>query len=248
MLRLITVTVWLAALAVAQGPLRYETRRIEKNSPGCVVSFEYPEIISAASPEVRDRINAGILGVLLRRSDWPASDSGVRSLDAYAKTFVEYCEQFHTWSKKRPLYERKAVKFFRATPPVFSFQCVADADAGGVHPFGTTFYVNFESKTGKPVKLIDILKPGALGRLASLAESHFREDHKLSATESLLENGFNFPSDRFKLNDNYGIGDKALVFLFNTYEIAAGAMGPTEIKIPYTDMRQLLKPDSGLQR
>ena len=69
MLRLITVTVWLAALAVAQGPLRYETRRIEKNSPGCVVSFEYPEIISAASPEVRDRINAGILGVLLRRTD-----------------------------------------------------------------------------------------------------------------------------------------------------------------------------------
>ena len=55
-------------------------------------------------------------------------------------------------------------------------------------------------------------------------------------------------SDRFKLNDNYGIGDKALVFHFNTYEIAAGAMGPTEIKIPYTDMRQLLKPDSGLQR
>ena len=92
------------------------------------------------------------------------------------------------------MYERKAVKFCRATPPVFSFQCVADADAGGVHPFGTTFYVNFESKTGKPVKLMANLKPGALARLASLAESHFREDHKLSATESLLENGFNFPS------------------------------------------------------
>jgi len=63
-----------------------------------------------------------------------------------------------------------------------------------------------------------------------------------------LENGFNFPSDRFKLNDNYGIGHKARDFLFNTYENAAGAMSPTEIKIPYTDMRQLLKPDSGLQR
>src|SRR6266699_4819210 len=197
MLRLITVTVWLAALAVAQGPLRYETRRIEKNSPGCVVSFEYPEIISAASPEVRDRINAGILGVLLRRTDWPAFDSGVRSLDAYAKTFLNYCE--HNEFENRPWYERKTVKFFRSMLPVFSFQCVAHTDAGGVHPFGTTFYVNFESKTGKPVKLIDILKPGALARLASLAESHFREDHKLSATESLSGTGFNFPSDRFKL-------------------------------------------------
>jgi hypothetical protein len=251
MLRMITVTVWLTALAAAQGPLRYETRRIEKKAPRCLVSFEYPEIISAASPEVRDRINAEILGVLLRRSDWPASDSGVRSLDAYAKMFVEYCEKYHAGRNElenRPLYERKTVKFFRATPPVFSFQCVADAEAGGVHPFGTTFYVNFQSKTGKPVNLIDILKPDALARLASLAESHFREDHKLSATESLSETGFNFPSDRFKLNDNYGIGDKALVFQFKTYEIGPGAMGATEIEIPYTGMRHLMKPGSGLQR
>jgi hypothetical protein len=250
MLRLITVTVWLAAFAVAQGPLRYETRQIEKEAPGCVVSFEYPEIVSAASPEVRDRINAGVLGALLRRSDWPGSDSGVRSLDAYAKTFLKDCEQLHDGSKEfgnRELYERKTVKFFRSTAPVFSFQCVSNADAGGAHPFGATFYVNFESKTGKPVKLIDIFKPGTLARLTSLVESHFREGHKLSATESLSEAGFNFPSDRFRLNDNYGFGDKVMVFHFNTYEIAAGAIGDTEIEIPYADMRHLLKPGSGLQ-
>jgi len=248
MLRLITVTVWLAALAVAQGPLRYETRQIEKKTPGCVVSFEYPEIISAASPQVRDRINAGILGVLLRRIDWPASDSGVRSVDEYAETFLKNCDQFHNERiGNRAIYERKTVRFFRSTPPVFSFQCVANADAGGAHPLGTTFFVNFESKTGKPVKLIDTFKPGTLARLTSLVESHFREDHKLSATESLSEAAFNFPNDRFKLNDNYGFGDKAMVFHFNTYEIAAGAIGDTEIAIPYTDMRDLLKSGSGLQ-
>jgi len=251
MLRLITMTVWLAALAAAQAPLRYESRRIEKKIPRCVVSFEYPEIMSAASPQVRDRINAGILEVLLRSTDWPPSSSGVPSLDAYAKTFLDYCEQFHKSSDEsedRDLYERKIVKFFRSTPPFFSFQCVAEIDAGGVHPYGTTFYINFESNTGKPVKLIDILRPGAVTRLASVAEAHFRADHKLSATASPSEAGFNFPSDQFKLSDNYGIGDKALVFHFNTYEIAAGAMGDTEIEIPYIDMRQLLKPDSGLQR
>jgi hypothetical protein len=244
MLWLITVTVWLAALAVAQGPLRYETRRIEKKTVSCVVLFEYPEIISAASPEVRGRLNAGILRVLLRRSDWPGSDSGSQSLDAYAKTFLGYCEEA---SEGRPLYEHKTVKVLRLTPPVFSFQCDATADAGGVHPFGTTFYVNFDSRTGKPVKLIDILKPGAMARLASAAETQFRKDQKLSMTDSLSEAGFNFPGDRFKLNDNYGIGDKAIVFLFNTYEIGPGAMPSTKIEIPYTDMRQLLKADSGLQ-
>ena len=61
-----------------------------------------------------------------------------------------------------------------------------------------------------------------------------------------MENGFNFPSDRFKLNDNYGIGDKALVFHFNTYEIAPGAIGDRKIEIPYAEIRHLLKPESGL--
>jgi hypothetical protein len=131
---------------------------MEKKTAGCFVSFEYPEITSAGSPEVRDRINAGIVRVLLRRSDWPASDSGVWSLDAYVKMFLKSCEPSKNGSRQsedRALYERKTVKFFRSTPPVFSLQCVARADAGGVHPFGTTLYVNFESKTGKPVKLID---------------------------------------------------------------------------------------------
>jgi len=247
MLRPIGVAVWVAALAFAQAPLPYEIRHVEKKSSGCFVSFDYPEITSAAPPEVRDRINAGILEVLLRRSDWPASDSGIRSLDEYANTFVRYCKQVHAGSqefKNRDLYERKTVRFFRFRPPIFSFQCVADADGGGVHPFGTNFYLNFDSQTGRPVKLTGILRSGALTKLESRAESHFRADRKLSATESLSEAGFNFPGDRFKLNDNYGFGDKALVFHFNTYEIAAGAMGDMEIEIPYGDISDLLK--SGL--
>jgi hypothetical protein len=38
------------------------------------------------------------------------------------------------------------------------------------------------------------------------------------------------------------------VFLFNTYEIGAGAMGATEITIPYTQARDFVKPDLQLWR
>jgi hypothetical protein len=252
MLRFVVVTVWLAASAAAQGPLQYEMRRTEKKSPGCLVSFEYPEVTSAASPKVRDRINAGLLRVLLRRSDWPAADSGAESVAAYMKMSFDNCAQFHNWAKgtvaARDLYERKVVTVFRSTAPVFSLRCQADEDGGGVHPFGTTFYINFEIKTGEVVKLLDILRPGALEQLTVLAESHFRQDYKLSATESLSEIGFRFPNDQFRLNDNYGIGDSGLVFHFNTYEIGPGAMGETEVEIPYAEMRQLLKPGTGLVR
>ena len=70
----------------------------------------------------------------------------------------------------------------------------------------------------------------------------------MSQTEELSASGFTFEGGVFKLNENYGVGDKALAFCFNTYEIAAGAMGKTEIRIPYAEMRELLKADFRLAR
>ena len=43
-------------MGAAEGPLRFELKRVEKKTTGCVLTFQYPEIISAASPQVRDRI------------------------------------------------------------------------------------------------------------------------------------------------------------------------------------------------
>lgn len=238
----------MASLGIAQGALRFELRQVEKKTGACVISFEYPEIISAASPEVRDRINAGILRVLLRRSDWPGSDSGFHSLDAYANAFLQDCAEFQRRPDPRALYEHKFVTIFRYTPPFLSFRCDADEDAGGVHPFGTTFFVNFESSTGKTVGITDLVREDALAKLQSVAETIFRRENKLSPTESLSEQGYGFPGDHFKLNDNFGLGETELVFLFNTYEIGAGAMPAEEVPIPYPLIRELLKPNVQLER
>ena len=56
MLRLILLIVSTVSCAVAQGPLRFELKRVEKKTSTCVITFEYPEIISAAAPKVRDHI------------------------------------------------------------------------------------------------------------------------------------------------------------------------------------------------
>ena len=250
MVRLIVLAVWLAALAAAQAPFRYEIRRMEKKSPSCSLSFEYLEITSAASVEVRDRLNAGILKLMLRRAEFPGDDSGMRSLDAYSAKYIKECSAYHEWVKgtppDHPMYEHKVVKLLRSAPPVFSFQLDASADSGGVHPFGTIFYLNLDSSTGRPVTLADVLRPGAMPRLAALAERNFRKDQGLSPIQSLSESAFNFPGDKFTLNDNYAFGDRALIFLFNTYEFSAGSMGPTELRIDYADMPDLLKPAFGL--
>jgi hypothetical protein len=242
MLRLIALTVAMVYSGIAQGPLRFELKRVEKKTTSCIITFEYPEIISAATPQARDRINAGIRRVLLRHTDWPAHDSGLASIDAYANEFMTYCAEYQKGPQPRELYQHKMVTIFRYTPPVLSFKCDADEDGGGVHPFGTTLFVNFESSTGKTVTLTDLLGEGDLAKFESVAEAKFRRDYKLSLTESLSEQGFGFPGDRFKLNNNFGIGEREVVFLFNTYEIGPGAMGPTELTIPWVFVRDLFRP------
>jgi hypothetical protein len=242
-LRLIGLTVWMVYSSIAQGPLRFELKRVEKKTTSCVITFEYPEIISAATSQARERMNAGILRVLLRRTDWPAQDSGLATIDGYAKEFMSYCAEYQKGPQPRPLQEHKMVTIFRYTPPVLSFKCDADEDGGGVHPFGTTFFVNFESSTGKTITLMELLSEGALAKFESVAEAKFRRDYKLSSTESLAEQGFGFSGDRFKLNSNFGIGEREVVFIFNTYEIGAGAMGPTELMIPGAFVHDLFRPD-----
>lgn len=241
MFRLVLLMASMAFVSFAQGPLRFELKRVEKQTKACAISFEYPEIVSAASSEVRDRINAGVLRVLLRQSDWPGNNSGFRSLDAYADAFLKYCDEYQKRPEAHDLYEHKFVTIFRYTPPVLSFRCDADADLGGVHPFGTTFFVNFEGSTGKELAIGDLLKQGALPKLETIAERIFRRSYNLPASGSLSEQGYDFPGDRFRLNDNFGVGERDLFFLFNTYEIGAGAMPPTEISIPLGLLRELLK-------
>src|SRR5258708_30383494 len=105
MLRLIVLTISIVYSGIAQGPLRFELKRIEKKTSACVITLEYPEIISAASPQAPDRMNAGILRMLLRQSSWPAADSGFRSLDEYANAFLDKCAAVQNRPECRPLYE-----------------------------------------------------------------------------------------------------------------------------------------------
>jgi len=242
-LRLIAGVLSTVSLAFAQAPLRFDMKRFEKKSAHCAATFDYPEVISAASPTTRDRINAGILRVLLRRTEWPATDSGFRSVDAYASNSIQACTDFQTHPDARALYERKRVTILRSLPPVLSFRCDATQDGGGVHPFGTTFFVNFDARTGKGIALKDLLQDAALPKLESIAEAILRRNRHLSPSARLSDNGYRFPGDRFHLNGNFGIGDNQLLFVFNTYEIGPGAMGMTEIGIPYPEIRSLLKVD-----
>jgi hypothetical protein len=66
-----------------------------------------------------------------------------------------------------------------------------------------------------------------------IAEAGILQENQLSPSGSFSEHGFGIPANRPKLNNIFGTGEREVVFFFNTYEISAGAMGPTELAIPW---------------
>ena len=54
--------------------------------------------------------------------------------------------------------------------------------------------------------------------------------------------GFWFQGDRFALTPNFGIGETALLFTYNIYEVSPYSMGMRTIEIPLSEIRDLLRP------
>jgi hypothetical protein len=237
MLRLILMAIVLTARLMAAEPLRFEPRHIEQRIAGCGnekdgcahADFTYVELVSGPRA-IRERINAAI-----RKRVGEGSTPGER-----ARGFLALFGRPRTAQAN---FLSGSVEVLRAAPPVVSLEYSDCYFTGGPHDYFDTYYLNFDARTGDAVSLASVLKNGSLSRLTAIAEEHFRKDHKLSPTAGINDAGFWFPDNRFKLNDNFGLSEKSLLFLFNIYEIRPYAGGPTKIEIPLPEIRELLRPE-----
>lgn len=112
---------------------------------------------------------------------------------------------------------------------------------GGAHGGSGVYFININPKTGAEFTLDNFLKPGYNEILTSLGNKAFRQTRQLTDTASLNESYFEFPEDKFELNKNYGFKQEGIVFFYNSYEIAPYAAGPTEVLIPYDQLKDWIK-------
>jgi hypothetical protein len=101
---------------------------------------------------------------------------------------------------------------------------------GGAHGNYSTLYYVFNKKDGSKVQLQDIQQDTS--KLFTTAKQLFYTKKGLDNSKPINEQGFWFEKNEFKLNDNFGLLNDTLVFVFNPYEISSYAEGQTEIKIP----------------
>jgi len=118
---------------------------------------------------------------------------------------------------------------------------------GGAHPNSGFTYVNYDLTSHKEVLLDSILKPNTFSKLQNIAEQIFRKNEGLTADQSLADTYF-FENDKFHLNTNFKITKEGLEFLYNPYEIKPYVAGTTKLVVPYTAIKDLIKPNSIIYR
>lgn len=129
-------------------------------------------------------------------------------------------------------------------PGLLTVQITAHLDRGGAHGLDPIKVFVFDSNTGSQLKLADIFVPKFDSRLNRLIDRAFRKQQGLSANDPLdrPKGGFfGLSVKQLTYPDNFALGVDGITFVYNEYEIAAYAYGPTELLIPWTELRPILK-------
>ena len=219
--------------------------RVESSS-GCAsdtlqcASYEvnYPEfsgLDSAVAKKIRREVDATV--------SMGNPEAVGKSMKQIGEEFVSDYEDFKKEMPDAPggWYYKSDVSVDLVTDTLISLTVSEDYFTGGAHGGSGTYFINVNPVTGAEFTLDNLFKPGYIEPLTKAGEEIFRRTREVPDTASLNENYFEFPDDKFQLNQNYGFTKDGIVFYYNNYEIAPYAAGPTEVLIPYERIRGWIK-------
>ncbi|MCB0559798.1 MAG: DUF3298 and DUF4163 domain-containing protein [Lewinellaceae bacterium] len=233
----------------ASPALSFEQQTFSRQSAGCEqdssycaeVRATYPLATAGPEPAIQN-INDTIHAYLkLSLAVFASSTEDIpESLDAIADNFLREYEAAmaeddgfeSAWE-----VEVQGEVLFQSKQYV-SVQLNTFSYAGGAHPNSFTYLINFDARTGAVLLLPDLVRDTT--RLKELAESAFREARELGPDESLSDAGY-FWEGPFTWPENYALTSEGLYFVYNPYEVASYAAGPTEFIISREKLSGLLK-------
>ncbi|MES2064783.1 MAG: DUF3298 domain-containing protein [Bacteroidota bacterium] len=202
-----------------------------------VVDIKYP--VFKGTPVLNDTVKHKLLNIFM------LGEKPDTSLSSLAKNFLKsYTDAKKDDPRTEMFYTLESyVKVIRQDSALLALEYGGYSYQGGAHGGSFTGFVNWNVKTDKPVTLGDILVDGYKPQLTKIAEKIFRKDEKLTDTSSLANDYF-FKDNKFALNENYSITPAGIRFVYNQYEIKPYAAGQTELIIPYSQLKTLMRPKS----
>jgi hypothetical protein len=115
----------------------------------------------------------------------------------------------------------------------------AYAYTGGAHGNGGSNFNCLDVKNKKGLKLKDVLKADS-AHLQPIVEAEFRKQQGLKPTDSLTSILF---ENHLATTDNFYFTNKGIGFYYFPYEVAAYAVGPIHVFVPFASLRNYLTSD-----
>ena len=120
--------------------------------------------------------------------------------------------------------------------------------SGAAHPNSSSTVINYDVKAGKVLKLADLFNPGAR-YLQSISAYCIKDLKKQSkAKDSMLDDATiqSGAGPEAKNYQSWTITKKGLEITFDPYQVGAYAAGPQSVLVPYSALKELIKPDGPL--
>jgi hypothetical protein len=116
---------------------------------------------------------------------------------------------------------------------------------GAAHGNSLTQVLNYEVKSGKKIALADLFKDKSkyLSVIASYCQKELKDRARkpdAMVLEELIDPGAGPRADNYRA---WNITKKGLWITFDPYQVAAYAAGPQYILVPYSTLKDIIKPD-----
>ena len=114
---------------------------------------------------------------------------------------------------------------------------------GGAHGAHALKNHVIDLSTGNAITEAMIFVEDYQDTLTQLIIATIAKDKKAKDIKELENMGY-FSIDEVYPNNNFWVNDKGITYTYNEYEIAAYVVGRTNVFIPYSDLKLILKPES----
>lgn len=187
----------------------------------------------AANKFIKDRV-IGLTGKQDTYKTYQELVTGfIKEYDDYQSIHVNSTE---TW------FENLNIKIIANYPNYLSALHIYTDYKGGAHPNTLFTYFNYNPKTFQTITLDSLIKQDGMPKLRSVAENIFRKNEQLAPNASLSD--YFFIDEVFTLADTFTVTKEGIKFLYNPNEIKAYAAGTTELTVPFSKIKDIMKESS----
>lgn len=172
----------------------------------------------------------------------------------YAKEYKELSNDYYADMERiedAPIWynhylSAKNRELFRSDSLV-SYAVEKETYTGGAHGGYSIVYTNIDLNDLVTLSEEDLFVADYYRPLTDKIKGQLMKQYNVSEPDSLMRHGFFEPDDIIP-NNNFWLDDAAIHYTYNQYEIAPYAMGVIDVAIPYSELKDILKPNGFISR